>query len=56
MWKLTKRRCLTNRNHKDSGSFRKAIDRCPDVPAGPLKAELESLLTLNFQYFRSTNN
>ena len=56
MWKLTKRRCLTNRYHKDFASFCKAIDRCLDDFAGPLKAELESLLTLNFQFFHSHNN
>lgn len=52
MWKLTKRRCLTNRYHKDFASFCGAIDRCLDDFAGPLKSELASLLTLNFQFFQ----
>lgn len=51
LWKLTKRRCLTNIYHRDFKSFRAAIDQCLDDLTGPLKAELESLLTLNFQFF-----
>ena len=56
MWKLTKRRCLTNRYHKDFRSFCEAIDRCLDDFSGSLKSELESLLTLNFQFFHSHNS
>lgn len=48
LWKLTKRRCLTNRYHKDFESFRGAIDSCLDNLQGPLKSELASLMTLNF--------
>ena len=56
MWKLTKRRGLTNRYHKDFSSFCKEIDRCLDDFAGPLKSELQSLLTLNFQFLHFHNN
>jgi transposase len=51
LWKLTKRRCLTNRYYRDLASFCGAIDCCLDDLSGPLKPELESLLTLNFQFF-----
>jgi transposase len=51
LWKLTKRRCLTNRYHRDLESFRQAIDRCLDDLAGRLKPEMQRLLTLNFQFF-----
>src|SRR5690606_21264415 len=51
LWKLTKRRCLTNRYHRDFGGFCEAIDRCLDDLGGRLKPEMESLLTLNFQFF-----
>lgn len=51
LWKLTKRRCLTNRYYENFESFCQAIDRCLDDLCGPLKTELESLMTLNFQFF-----
>jgi len=51
LWKLTKRRCLTNRYHRDFKSFCGAIDQCLDDLSGPLKDELASLLSLNFQFF-----
>lgn len=41
LWKLTKRRCLTNRYYRDLGSFCGAIDRCLDDLGGPLKPEME---------------
>ena len=53
LWKLTKRRCLTNRYYKDFNGFCTAIDTCLDDLAGPLKDELTSLMTLNFQFFQN---
>ncbi len=53
LWKLTKRRCLTNRYHADFGAFCGAIDKCLDDLSGPLKAELTSLMSLNFQFFQN---
>lgn len=51
LWKLTKRRCLTNRYYSDFKEFCGAIDQCLDDLAGPLKKELTSLMRLNFQFF-----
>jgi len=51
LWKLTKRRCLTNRYYRDLAGFCAAIDGCLDDLGGRLKPELESLLRLNFQFF-----
>jgi transposase len=51
VWKLTKKKCLTNKYHRDFSGFRDAIDQCLDEFEGKLKPELESLLTLNFQFF-----
>lgn len=51
LWKLTKRRCLTNRYYSDFKSFCNAIDWCLDDLTGPLQKELASLMTLNFQFF-----
>ena len=51
LWKLTKRRCLTNRYYADFKAFCGAIDHCLDDLSGPLKEELTSLMTLNFQFF-----
>ncbi len=53
LWKLTKRRCLTNRYYKDFKSFCAAIDTCLDDLSGPLKEELTSLMKLNFQFFQN---
>jgi transposase len=51
LWKLTKRRCLTNRYYPDFKSFCHAIDQCLDDLSGTLKGELASLMKLNFQFF-----
>ena len=51
VWKLTKKKCLTNKYHRDFSGFRAAIDRCLDDFEDKLKSELESLLALNFQFF-----
>jgi transposase len=51
VWKLTKKKCLTNKYHKDFRAFRTAIDQCIDDFEGRLKLELKSLLALNFQFF-----
>ena len=53
LWKLTKRRCLTNRYYRDFKDFCGAIDRCLDDFGDRLKSEVQSLLTLNFQFFES---
>ena len=51
LWKLVKKRCLTNRYYPDFEKFRAAIDGCLDDLNGAAKAELDSLLTLRFQFF-----
>lgn len=51
LWKLTKRRCLTNRYYADFKAFCAAIDNCLDDLSGPLKEEFTSLMSLNFQFF-----
>jgi transposase len=49
LWKLVKKRCLTNRYYDSFSAFRAAIDNCfHDLANSP---ELHSLLTLNFQFF-----
>lgn len=53
LWKLTKRRCLTNQYYPDFKSFCQAIDKCLDNLSGPLKDELTSLMKLNFQFFQN---
>jgi transposase len=53
LWKLTKRRCLTNRYYADFKAFCGAIDKCLEDLSGPLKEELTSLMTLNFQFFQN---
>lgn len=51
LWKLVKKRCLTNRYYDNFEKFRAAIDDCLRDVNGVAKAELDSLLTLRFQFF-----
>ena len=55
LWKLTKKRCLTNRYYTDFKRFSSAIDQCLDDLQTTLKDELKSLMTLNFQLFQNHN-
>lgn len=51
LWKLTKKRCLTNRYYENFDKFTAAIDDCLDSFATTRLAEVTSLLSLNFQFF-----
>jgi len=51
LWKLVKKRCLTNRHYQNFADFRHAIDNCLHELTTTANAELHSLLTLNFQFF-----
>jgi transposase len=56
LWKLVKKRCLTNQYYQDFDRFRGAIDHCLDHLNGPAQQELQSLLTLNFQFFTTSKS
>ncbi len=51
VWKLTKKKCLTNKYHKDFEGFRAAINQCLYGFEEHLKPELKTQLALNFQFF-----
>lgn len=51
LWKLTKKKCLTNRHYPTFGEFRAAIDDCLRKMSRDYLSELKRLLTLNFQIF-----
>lgn len=51
LWKLTKKKCLTNRHYPTFTEFRDAIDQCLTKMSHEYLPELQSLLTLNFQFF-----
>ena len=53
LWKLVKKRCLTNRYYENFERFHTAIDDCLRDLNGVAKAELDSLLTLRFQFFEN---
>lgn len=50
LWKLVKKRCLTNRYYPTFTDFRHAIDDCLNALTSTSQ-DLHSLLTLNFQFF-----
>jgi transposase len=56
LWKLTKKRCLTNRYYENFDKFVEGIDCCLDSFATTLRDEVSSLLTLNFQFFGNRNS
>ena len=53
LWKLVKKRCLTNHYYSTFADFRQAIDQCLDDLASHPSDQLLSLLSLNFQFFPS---
>ncbi len=50
LWKLVKKKCLYNMYYSQFSDYREAILTCLDKLNTDCKAELESLLTLEFQY------
>lgn len=51
LWKLTKKKCLTNRHYRTFKDFSAAIDDCLLRMSNDYLSELKSLVTLNFQFF-----
>jgi len=56
LWKLTKKRCLTNRYDENFDKFIEGIDACLDSFGTTLKAEVTSLVSLKFQFFKNPNS
>lgn len=54
LWKFVKKRALASRYHKDFKAFSQAILDCLQHPTTTHQAELQTLLTLNFQTFSNT--
>lgn len=52
-WKFVKKQCLYSKYYPDAASFQQAILDCIAQAPSQHKAELESLLTLNFQTFKN---
>ena len=53
LWKLTKKKCLTNKHYRNFKDFRAGIDHCLQRMGGEYLAELQSRITLNFEFFTS---
>lgn len=51
LWKFVKKKCLYSIYYADFNAFTKAISTCLALIPDTYKAELDSLLTLNFQTF-----
>ena len=51
LWKFVKKQCLYCKHYPDYASFREAIQDCLQTAHRKHKAELKTLLTLNFQSF-----
>ena len=56
LWKLTKKRCLTNRYYENFDKFVIGIDECLDSVGTKLRGEVAPLLSLNFQFFPNRNS
>ena len=52
LWKLVRKRALANQYFDCFAKFTAAIDGCLDALGEELKSEVESLLTLKFQFFQ----
>jgi transposase len=51
LWKLVKKKCLSNRFYNDFQKFKEAIDACLDNLNRKGRREMKTLLSLNFQFF-----
>jgi len=51
VWKLVKKKCLTNKYYPEFAAFREAIDSCLNEVNSFGRKELHSLLSLKFQFF-----
>jgi hypothetical protein len=54
MWKFVKKKCLYSKYYKKFPAFKTAILKCLDETMTTLKSDLDSLLTLRFQFFQKT--
>ena len=53
LWKFVKKKCLYSRYYPDFTAFKTAITNCLEHTHDEHKADLDTLLTLNFQLFTS---
>lgn len=56
LWKFVKKQVLYSKYYPDFASFKAAITQCIHEPNRKQKAELKSLLTLNFQTFENAQS
>lgn len=55
LWKFVKKKCLYSKYYETFKDFKRAIEECLAKVSGEYKAELTSLLTLNFQTFENVS-
>lgn len=55
LWKFVKKKCLYSEYYETFKDFKRAIEECLAKVSGEYKAELTSLLTLNFQTFENVS-
>jgi transposase len=55
LWKFVKKKCLYSEYYETFTTFKQAIEECLADVSGKYKAELASLLTLNFQSFENVS-
>ena len=55
LWKFVKKKCLYSEYYESFKDFKQAIEDCLAEVSGKYKAELASLLTLNFQTFENVS-
>jgi transposase len=55
LWKFTKKKALRGKHYQNFQAFQAAIDDCLDQTTTANQADLESLMTLNFQTFETAS-
>ena len=55
LWRYVKKKCLYNKYHPDFLSFKSCIDNCISNVGKKHKAEIDSLMTLEFQTLKNAS-
>ena len=55
LWKFVRNQCLYSKHYADFDDFKSAIEACLETANTTHKTSLETLLSLNFQFFKDVH-